>query len=71
MQDNRKQGRSCYHRQTKREEGTLDEWEQWPRNEEMQEYSNNNGVELRIKKKVSYEGRNDGLFRAWVMDRKN
>lgn len=45
----------------------IDEWEQWIADTGIQKFAQNIGASLTIEKSVSYEGKNDGLFRAWII----
>ncbi len=53
--------------------GQLDiyEWEQWIRDEDMIKFAEECGGKLEIEESVSYEGKNDGLFRAWIVKKRN
>lgn len=48
--------------------GTLkiDEWEQWLEDNELKTLADRLGRIITIVKSVPYEGKNDGLFRAWI-----
>ena len=46
------------------------EWEQWVSDSDIKSFSDECGGDLNIIPSVSYEGKDDGLFRAWVV-RKN
>lgn len=46
------------------------EWEQWISDSDIKSFSDECGGDLNIIPSVSYEGKDDGLFRAWVV-RKN
>ncbi len=43
------------------------EWEQWIDDEEIIKYCEECGGKLEIEKSVPYEGKDDGLFRAWIV----
>jgi malonyl-CoA O-methyltransferase len=43
------------------------EWEQWISDEDIHRFVQSCGGTLRIIKSVPYEGKNDGLFRAWII----
>lgn len=49
--------------------GSLDiyEWEQWISDEDIRKFTERCGGKLRIIESVPYEGRDDGLFRAWIV----
>ena len=46
------------------------EWEQWISDEDIRRFSKECGGELEIVKSVPYEGKDDGLFRAWIISKK-
>lgn len=46
----------------------IDEWEQWIDDRQIKEFVDCRGGKLNIIKSVSYENRDDGLFRAWVIN---
>ena len=46
------------------------EWEQWISDSDIEKFTKNCGGTLEIVKSVPYEGRNDGLFRAWIVSKK-
>lgn len=46
------------------------EWEQWISDEDIHRLSTECGGTLEIIKSVPYEGRDDGLFRAWIINKK-
>lgn len=43
------------------------EWEQWISDEDIRRFTTACGGTLQIRESVPYEGRNDGLFRAWIV----
>lgn len=49
--------------------GQLDiyEWEQWISDEDIKKYTKECGGVLEIIESISYENKNDGLFRAWII----
>jgi len=47
----------------------LYEWEQWISDEDIKNYSSELGGTLKIIESVPYEGKDDGLFRAWIINR--
>ncbi len=49
--------------------GQLDiyEWEQWISDRDIKDFTEECGGMLQIMKSVSYEGKDDGLFRAWIV----
>ena len=49
----------------------LYEWEQWISDDDMKRYAGECGGRLEIVKSVPYEGKDDGLFRAWIISREN
>lgn len=51
--------------------GSLDiyEWEQWISDEDIRRFTERCGGTLRIIESVPYEGRDDGLFRAWIVSK--
>ena len=46
------------------------EWEQWISDSDIEMFTKKCGGTLKIVKSVPYEGRNDGLFRAWIVSKK-
>ena len=48
----------------------IDEWEQWISDEDINSYAKEYGGNVRIEKNISYENRNDGLFRAWIIEKR-
>ena len=49
----------------------IDEWEQWISDDDIKAYAEECGGILQIQKSVPYEAKNDGLFRAWIVEKKN
>lgn len=47
------------------------EWEQWISDVDISKYTEVCGGQLEIIKSVSYENRDDGLFRAWIVKKTN
>ncbi len=45
------------------------EWEQWISDSDMKNYTQECGGKLEIVESVSYENKNDGLFRAWIISK--
>ena len=45
----------------------IDEWEQWIDSEQVQKKINLLGGKVEIIESVPYEGKDDGLFRAWII----
>lgn len=45
----------------------LYEWEQWIADDDIREFAQKAGGNLEIVKSVPYEGKDDGLFRAWII----
>lgn len=43
------------------------EWEQWISDQDIRKFTESCGGELEIIPSVSYEDKNDGLFRAWII----
>lgn len=54
----------------KKGEMEIDEWEQWISDEDINSYAKEYGGNVRIEKNISYENRNDGLFRAWIIEKR-
>ena len=54
----------------KKGEMEIDEWEQWISDEDINSYAKECGGNVRIEKNISYENRNDGLFRAWIIEKR-
>lgn len=48
----------------------IDEWEQWISDNDMKKYTEECGGLLDIIESVPYEGKDDGLFRAWIVTKK-
>lgn len=46
----------------------IEEWEQWISDTDMRKYTQACGGQLKIIRSVPYENKNDGLFRAWILD---
>lgn len=46
------------------------EWEQWISDDDIKRFADECGGTLEIVKSVPYEGRDDGLFRAWIVTRR-
>ncbi len=46
------------------------EWEQWISDKDIKNFTVECGGELEIIESVSYENKNDGLFRAWIVTKK-
>ena len=46
------------------------EWEQWISDKDMHAFTDECGGGLEIIKSVPYEGKDDGLFRAWIVTKK-
>lgn len=44
----------------------IDEWEQWLEDKELKEFADRLGRTITIVESVPYEGKDDGLFRAWI-----
>lgn len=48
----------------------IEEWEQWIRDDEMYQFTKECGGSMEIVKSVSHEGgKDDGLFRAWIVSK--
>ncbi len=47
----------------------IDEWEQWISNTDIKKYTEACGGQLEIVDSVPYKNKNDGLFRAWIVDK--
>lgn len=45
----------------------LYEWEQWIADDDIRKFAKKAGGNLEIIKSVAYEGKDDGLFRAWII----
>lgn len=45
----------------------IGEWEQWMDDKHISEFVSKNDGKLEIVKSVPYEGKDDGLFRAWII----
>ena len=46
------------------------EWEQWISDSDIEKFTKDCGGTLEIVKSVPYEGRDDGLFRAWIVSKR-
>ena len=47
----------------------IEEWERWISDAEMKSIALKTGTKLHIVPKVSYEGKDDGLFRGWIFEK--
>lgn len=47
----------------------IEEWEQWIDGRSIKKFVDNHGGKMRIIQSVGYENRNDGLFRAWIIEK--
>lgn len=47
----------------------IDAWERWIDDGQMRDIAGKEGRKLKIINSVPYEGRDDGLFRAWIFER--
>lgn len=47
----------------------VEEWEQWIDDKQIKRFIENHNGKLRIIRSVSYENRDDGLFRAWIIQK--
>lgn len=47
----------------------LDEWEQWIDDVVIKDFARNNQAGLQIINSVPYEDNNDGMFRAWILEK--
>ncbi len=48
----------------------IDEWEQWISDEDIKNFANECGGKVEIIESVPYENKDDGLFRAWIITKK-
>ncbi len=49
----------------------LDEFEQWINDKSIAAFVEERDADLQIKKSVPYEGKDDGLFRCWIIRKKD
>ena len=47
----------------------LDSWEQWIDDMVMEKFARNCNVKIKMIPSVPYEGKDDGLFRAWIIEK--